>query len=119
MSLKKKFRLKQDRDFARVYNEGRKLFSPHFVLYISRGSMLYSRLGVAISRTHIKLATHRNRLRRVAKAFFRKNFIDNQYHQLKDLSRDMVLASRGKQERYPLKELETEIIHLLERAEQI
>ncbi len=68
--MKQKLRLKKPADFKKVFKEGKRLLGPHFGLYIRANRTDTPRLGVSISKTHCKLATTRNRLKRVAKAIF-------------------------------------------------
>ncbi|MEE9500147.1 MAG: ribonuclease P protein component [Candidatus Omnitrophota bacterium] len=70
--MKEKFRLRRSADFRKVFKEGKRFLSPHFVLYMRKNILRQARIGVAISKNHFKLATRRNRLRRVAKELFKK-----------------------------------------------
>ncbi len=70
--MKEKFRLRRSADFRKVFKEGKKFLSPHFILYMRKNILRQARIGVAISKNHFKLATRRNRLRRVAKELFKK-----------------------------------------------
>ena len=86
--MEKRLRLKRSTDFKKVFKEGKRFPSPRFVLYIRKNALPQARLGVSISKSHFKLATRRNRLRRIARELFRK-----------DISRDFkgydfVIASR-------------------------
>lgn len=87
--MKKEFRLKKSIDFKKTFKEGRRFLSPHFVLYMRKNALKIARLGVAISKKHFKLATRRNRLRRIAKELFRQEAS----HELKGY--DIVVASRA------------------------
>ena len=69
--MKKELRLRKSLDFRKTFKEGKRFLSPHFVLYIRKTGSGQSRLGVSLSKSHFKLATTRNRLRRIAKEFFR------------------------------------------------
>ena len=71
--MRKEFRLKKSSDFKRARKEGKGFRSPHFVLYVCKNSLGSGpRLGVSILKRHIKLATRRNKLRRIAQELFRK-----------------------------------------------
>ncbi|UCD54662.1 MAG: ribonuclease P protein component [Candidatus Omnitrophota bacterium] len=81
--MKEKFRLRKSEDFRKVFKEGKKFLSPHFILYIhnnilrqtaddKQACLRGARIGISISKNHFKLATRRNRLRRIAKELFRK-----------------------------------------------
>lgn len=87
--MKKETRLRKASDFKKVFREGRRFLSPHFVLYMRENALPEARLGVSISKTHFKLATRRNKLRRIAKEAFRREISPR----LK--GRDFVVASRA------------------------
>lgn len=77
--MKEKCRLRRSADFRKVFKEGKRFLSPHFVLYMHKNILRQAcltgrqaRIGIAISKTHFKLATRRNRLRRVMKELFKK-----------------------------------------------
>ena len=70
--MNKKLRLKKPSDFKKAYKEGTKLSSPHFVLYARKNGLSNLRVGVAIAKRHVKLATQRNKIRRAAKEFLRE-----------------------------------------------
>jgi len=69
--MPKKERLNKKADFRKVFKEGKKLSSPHFSLYIRNTGLPSARFASAIAKAHVKLATRRNRLRRVACEEFR------------------------------------------------
>ena len=68
--MPKKERLNKKADFQKVFKEGKKFSSPHFSLYIRDTGLASSRFASAIAKAHVKLATRRNRLRRVAREEF-------------------------------------------------
>ena len=71
--MRKESRLRNPLDFRKAFREGKRFKSPHFALYIRRNSLVEGRFGVSFSKAHCKLATRRNRLRRIAKEEFRNN----------------------------------------------
>ncbi|OGW74817.1 MAG: ribonuclease P protein component [Omnitrophica bacterium RBG_13_46_9] len=73
--MKRKHCLRKSSDFRKIFKEGKRFLSPHFVLYIRENSSSTTRTGVSILKGHFKLATRRNRLRRIAKELFRKEVI--------------------------------------------
>jgi len=73
--MKIEHRIRKPLDFRKAYKEGRRFLSARFVLYVRRTGLPYARIGVAIAKRHVKLATRRNRLRRVAKESFRKGML--------------------------------------------
>ena len=70
--MKREESLKKPADFKKVFKEGKRFLAPCFVLYMRKTAGAEIRLGVSISKSHFKLATRRNRLRRVAKEMFKK-----------------------------------------------
>ncbi|MDE6598431.1 MAG: ribonuclease P protein component [Clostridia bacterium] len=60
-------RLKKNADFQKLFNRGKKVFSPCLTLLYFPSSNLY--MGVAVSKKHGK-ATKRNRIKRLCRAAF-------------------------------------------------
>jgi len=87
--MKKEQRIRKPSDFRKAYKEGRRFLSPHFVLYVRRNNLPHhARIGVSISKGQFKLATRRNRLRRIVKESFRKGMAS------RGRGYDFVVASR-------------------------
>ncbi|NQT23513.1 MAG: ribonuclease P protein component [Candidatus Omnitrophica bacterium] len=63
--------IKEAKGYRRVFKEGKKVFSPHFVLYNAAGAVGGSRLGISVAKASIPLATRRNRTKRRIKEFWR------------------------------------------------
>ena len=80
----------QSKDFKRAFKKGRAIRSPHFVLYLCGNGLDHSRLGFSFSRSRIKLATRRNRLKRIIREIWRREFAPG----LKGL--DLVLVAKSK-----------------------
>jgi len=77
--MKEKLCLRRSSDFRKVFKEGKKFLSPHFILYAHKNILRQAglagrqaRIGISISKNHFKLATRRNRLRRIVKESFKK-----------------------------------------------
>ena len=62
-------RIKENRDFRRIYNKGTALVSPCAVVYFHKNRFSKNRLGVACSKKTGK-AVSRNRAKRVLRAAF-------------------------------------------------
>lgn len=88
--MRRRLWLNKPSEFRKVFKKGKKAVSPHFILYTYENGLGYSRLGIAIAKVHFKLATRRNRLRRVAKAVFKEKI----YPECNDY--DFVLASKAR-----------------------
>ena len=62
-------KLKENRDFRRVYNKGKSYVSPYFVVYINKNRFSDVRLGITAGKK-IGNAVKRNRAKRVITAAF-------------------------------------------------
>lgn len=109
--MKRESRLKSPSDFIKTFREGRRVTGPYFILYARKNDLNGSRLGVSISKSHFKLATRRNRIRRIAREIFRTEIAPraNGY--------DFVIASRG-HSGSNIKEALKELKKLLARAQE-
>ncbi|GIX45813.1 MAG: hypothetical protein KatS3mg131_0024 [Candidatus Tectimicrobiota bacterium] len=65
-------RLRRTRDFQRVLQQGVKLVTPLFVLYVLPSAEPRSRLGIAVSR-RVGKAVVRNRAKRLVREVFRRH----------------------------------------------
>lgn len=81
--------LRKPADFKKAFKEGKRFLSPHFVLYRRESGLPAARIGISIAKKHSKLATRRNRLRRIAREVFRTEVC------LHSGGSDFVLASRS------------------------
>ncbi len=64
-------RIREKRDFQRVFRQGKRLYSPFYILYYQTNHLPYSRLGVITSKRNIRTAVRRNVAKRVAREAFR------------------------------------------------
>lgn len=110
--VKKECRIRKPSDFRKTYKEGRRFSSPHFVLYERQNNLPYARVGVSISKSHFRLATRRNRLRRIAKELFRKDVA------ARNPGRDFVLASRSGPQRPDMRDAIRELRILILKTKQ-
>lgn len=81
-------RLRCPRAYRRVFQQGKKLLSPLFVLYILPTSQPHSRLGLAVSK-RIGSAVVRNRVKRRLREVFRR------HKNLLNLHSDVVVVARS------------------------
>lgn len=71
--LKRTSRLSDSASFGRVFGKGRKSRDNFFTVLSRDNGREYARLGLAISKKHCRLATGRNRLKRVVRESFRRH----------------------------------------------
>jgi ribonuclease P protein component len=65
-------RLQRPSEFQRVFQHGKKLIAPFFIVYILPTSASYSRLGIAVSK-RVGQAVVRNRVKRYVRELFRRH----------------------------------------------
>ena len=65
-------RLRKRSEFLRVQGEGRKVSTPHFLLFVLSGPAEGARLGITVSKK-VGGATERNRIKRLVREVFRRN----------------------------------------------
>lgn len=70
-ALPKEKRLAKRREFLRVYEAGRKLFSRYSVLFYAANDLTYSRIGITATKKSGK-ANVRNRLKRWTREVYRR-----------------------------------------------
>jgi ribonuclease P protein component len=70
-ALPKQRRLTKRREFLRVYDMGRKLFSRYCVLFFAANELRYSRIGITATKK-IGKANVRNRLKRWTREIYRR-----------------------------------------------
>ena len=72
----KREHLLKSREFGAVYKKGRSFKKNGFVLCVMPNGLAQSRLGFSISSANVKLASIRNRIRRLFREIYRKNRTD-------------------------------------------
>jgi ribonuclease P protein component len=70
-ALPKQKRLTKRREFVRVYDTGRKLFSRYSVLFFAPNELAHSRIGITATRK-VGKANVRNRLKRWTREIYRR-----------------------------------------------
>lgn len=74
-------------DFSRVFRQGKRIGGSGLTVITVENTVGHSRLGLAIAKKHVKLASRRNRLKRIIRESFRQ-------HQSAFPSIDIVVLSR-------------------------
>ena len=109
--LPKNYRLTNEGDFKRVYEEKRSIFLPSLSLrYLAKEKNEGSRFGFVVSAKVYKKSTERNLLKRRMRAIVKKN--------LPDISPgyDYIISARPKIKNKTFKEIEEEIKKLFEKS---
>jgi ribonuclease P protein component len=71
-SFRKHERIRRKNEFTRVYEQGKKIFSDSFVLYVFYNQQQHCRLGITASKK-LGNAVIRNRCKRLVRELFRRN----------------------------------------------
>ena len=82
-------RIRERPDFQRTFRNGKRLYSPLYILYHRPNDLSYARIGAVISKRNVKKAVYRNQIKRVVRETFRL-----QQAELKPI--DMVLVAQKK-----------------------
>jgi ribonuclease P protein component len=75
-------------DFSRVFRQGQRTGGGGLTILTVENTVGYPRLGLAIAKKHLKLASQRNRLKRIIRESFR-------HHQSDFSNIDIVVLSRA------------------------
>ena len=59
-------------DFNLVFSDAEKFAKIFFLLLVSKNKYNYSRLGLIVAKKNVKLATKRNKIKRIVRESFRK-----------------------------------------------
>lgn len=63
-------RMNSPRDFSRVFRQAKRTSGSGLTILTAENSVGYPRLGLAVAKKHLKLATRRNRLKRIVRESF-------------------------------------------------
>jgi ribonuclease P protein component len=66
-------RMNSPGDFSRVFRSGKRTGGGGLTVLTIENSVGHPRLGLAVAKKHLKLACHRNRLKRIIREAFRQN----------------------------------------------
>ena len=110
--MEKKYRLRKNLEFKRVYSGGKNYWNRNLTLYIKKNNMEETRLGITITKK-IGNAVVRNRIKRRIKEIYRKKFfrIKSGY--------DLIFIPKKNVVDISYKELESAIIHILKLSNML
>ncbi len=108
--MQSRYRLKENRDFRRVFQRGKSVATAKLVLYCFENRTNTFRIGFSISKK-VGNAVVRNRLKRLLRACFQKHL-----EHLANLPYDMVVVCRKTAAEANFSELENDVLKLLRRA---
>ncbi|MDH5357679.1 MAG: ribonuclease P protein component [Gammaproteobacteria bacterium] len=86
--LSRAMRMNNPRDFSRVFRQAKRTSGGGLTILTVENSVGHPRLGLAIAKKHLKLASRRNRLKRIIRESFRQ-------HQSAFANIDIVVLSRA------------------------
>ncbi|TJX13666.1 ribonuclease P protein component [Tissierella creatinini] len=104
--MDKKYRIRKNLEFKRVYSGGKNYWNRNLTLYIKKNNLDESRFGITITKK-IGNAVVRNRIRRRIKEVYRLNF-----HKIKD-GYDLVFIPKKNVQEISYKQLESAMLHIL------
>lgn len=70
--MKKKFRVKSARDFQKVIDNGKKIYSKEYIIYYLNTNTGYCRVGISVGKKILKNAVDRNYEKRVTRDIIHK-----------------------------------------------
>jgi ribonuclease P protein component len=104
-------RLRHPREFQEVFQHGKKLVAPTFVLYLLPTSVPHPRLGLAVSK-RVGKAVIRNRIKRLLRELFRR------HKALLQPACDVVFVARRGAAEAPFEEYSRQFLRLLRHCQQ-
>ncbi|MBC8586711.1 ribonuclease P protein component [Paratissierella segnis] len=104
--MDKKYRLRKNIEFKRVYNKGKNYWNGDLTLYVKKNGLRETRLGITITKK-IGNAVVRNKIRRRIKEIYRLN-----HHRVKN-GYDLIFIPKKNVVGLSYKELEKSLIHVL------
>ncbi len=104
--MEKKYRLRKNLEFKRVYSARKNYWNRNLTLYVKKNNLEESRFGITITKK-IGNAVVRNRIRRRIKEIYRLNF-----YRIKD-GYDLVFIPKKNVQEISYEQLESAMIHIL------
>lgn len=103
--MNRKYRLRNNVHFKKVYNRGKSYGNRLVVMYIYKNGMDYNRVGFSVTKK-IGNSVERNRVRRKMKEVYRLNC-----HKVKD-GYDLIFLPKAMANKATYKEIESAMFHL-------
>lgn len=107
--MEKRFRLRKNMEFKKVYNGGKNFWNRNLVLYIKKNNLEEPRLGITITKK-VGNAVVRNKIRRRIKEIYRLNL-----HRIKG-GYDLIIIPKKNVVDISFKDLESALNHILKRS---
>lgn len=107
--MKKKYRLRKNEEFKRVYKRGKNYWNRNLILYVVENGLDYSRVGFTVTKK-VGNSVVRNRTRRRVREIYRK-YINN----IKE-GYDIIIIPKKNVVDIDHKDLESALIHILKLA---
>ncbi|NLN14591.1 MAG: ribonuclease P protein component [Tissierellia bacterium] len=107
--MDKRYRLRKNMEFKRVYDQGRNYWNRNLILYVRKNDLNETRVGFTITKK-IGNSVVRNKIRRRMREIYRLNF-----HNLK-AGYDLVFITKKNVVDLSFKELESSMLHIMKIA---
>ncbi|MFA5523717.1 MAG: ribonuclease P protein component [Tissierellales bacterium] len=107
--MKKKLRLKSNRDFRKTYDKGKSIANKYLVIFFVKNQLENNRVGIAVTKK-LGNSVVRNKIRRRIREAYRLN--NDKVKQ----GYDIVFLSRVGAKEVGYMELESAVLHLLKLA---
>ncbi|NLX62251.1 MAG: ribonuclease P protein component [Tissierellia bacterium] len=104
--MDKRYRLRSNQDFKKVYRNGKYYWNRNLVLYLSKNDLGHTRVGITVTKK-IGKSVVRNKVKRRIREIIRKNF-----HNIKE-EYDIILVPKKNVVDIDFKTLESAVIHIL------
>ena len=108
----KRFRLRKRREYLQAQRVGRRLTSPHFIVYARNNGVSVARIGITVSRK-VGKAHVRNRVKRLIREVFRRD------RQAFPGGMDFVVVAKSEVGLPDLQETRDELVSLVRRMERV
>lgn len=110
--MKKRYRIKKEKDFQLVFKKGKSYANRQFVIYLKdHPEVTHLRLGISVSK-RLGNAVKRNKIKRRVRSFF-------QHHQDALIPREYVVIARNPVSNMDYHQMEKSLLHVLKLSKCI